>query len=249
MFQELANCVKCIYDKILSLGGIINNTKHKQMSRFTQVLKDYQLPAKPALPNCPETDPTISLALQKWDHIKEFHAKIITRSSYLEADKHILSPYHEYYLALDMQYSLCLRVSKEKNVVDIGMLNYKTSHINSFFEQNNQYFLKYSYIGKQNHESEGVRKISKELFLYIKNRASNFGFAGDVLLFPNIDYESYSAYIAASFGNQISSHDVKYVACCTTTSSLCKIYSEKLKSKFYFNYISSFILNYKSFIS
>ena len=69
---QYLNCAKCVYEIILSLSGVIKIINYKHMSRLTQVL-DYDLPTKLALINCPENYPIKSLALQKWNHIRDFH--------------------------------------------------------------------------------------------------------------------------------------------------------------------------------
>lgn len=92
------------------------------------------------------------------------------------------------------------------------------------------------WIYEYNH-SKGHRLISKDLFDYLNKRLySNDGtWLDKALIFSNLDYASYNAYISAAFGNQYTTHDVKSASCCESTLALLKGCAEKLTSKFLFN--------------
>ena len=135
-----------------------------------------------------------------------------------------------------MQFCLSLRADSGASV-GVGVLSFRSDHIGGFFQKNDKFILGYEYIGKLKHHSKGHRLISKDLFDYLNKRLySNDGtWLDKALIFSNLDYASYNAYISASFGNQYTTHDVKSASCCESTLVLLKGCYEKLTSKFLFN--------------
>ena len=71
------------------------------------------------------------------------------------------------YLALDLQFCLCLR-SDAGASVGTGVLSFRSDHIKGFFQKNERYILKYEYLGKAKHASRGYRFITKDLFDFFK---------------------------------------------------------------------------------
>ena len=59
--KQFLTCCKCIYNKILVLGGKIPFLNYAHISRSIEILKQYELNHNlPLLPNCPDPDKQIN---------------------------------------------------------------------------------------------------------------------------------------------------------------------------------------------
>lgn len=234
--NEFPKCHKCVFDKMIRLNADIPYISYPHISSATKLLAEYDFDPIKQLPNVVNPDKNVSLSLQRWSHLKKLFHQLLNRNDLLKSDRLSNNKANrEAYLALDLQFCLGLRADAGQSE-GVGVLSFSATNVNQMHTSNGNYILKYEYIGKKVHESQGYRLITKDLYdFFIGKLYKNNGYhSSKIPIFSNLNYVSYNAYLAASFGNQFKTHDVKAVSCCASTQMLFKDCAAQLNSNFYF---------------